>query len=429
MRPSLPAERRETVKRGVALRTVEMPFARALHLAVIFRDGAQGDPEGRAGITNLAARMLLEGTRGRDALALATALEGLGAHYSAEVRHEVSILRFSLPRELFVRALPLIGELVFEAGFRAVDFERLRDQTAAFLEKELKDPRETAAKHLNALLLRGTPQARPTKGTPESVRSAELGEVKSRGNALLRAGVEAVVCGRLGRSEKEALGVLMGRFPAARSPRSPLAAVTPAEPGLYFHPWPGAVQSELRLGTPGPAPGGAEWFPFLLLNTILGGKFTSRLNLNLRETHGYTYAARSFLQERRAISCFCVSAAVATGVTVPALREMFGELDGMTAAAFDPKEVTDAAGYLSGSFHYALDSPSLYLHRVVEREALWLGPDYFRRYLDFLDRAPGFDFRRVPRTPFDRSRAVLVVVGAPAVRGRLKALGMPLREI
>lgn len=428
MKPILPVEAREAVKRGVTLRTVSMPDARALHLALLFRAGAEGDPEGMGGTTHLAARMLFEGTRRRGTTELAKALEGLGLHYSAEVRHEATILRFALPRENFTRALRLVEELLFEPAFLAADFDRLRAQSSAVLEKELKDPGAVAANDLNALLLSGTRQAHPPKGTPESVRGASLDGARLRCGALVGGGMTALLCGRTGARERGAMERFLGRFPSPRSAPPPLSALSPAPPGIYFRPWPGAVQSELRLGAPGPVPGGADWFPSLLLNTLLGGKFTSRLNLNLRETHGFTYGVRSFLQERRAFSSFCVSVAVATGVTAPALRELFRELDGMASPAFDPKELADAAGYLSGSFHYALDNPGLYLNRVVEREALGLPAVHFARYLRYLARAPGLDYGGIPRDPFDRSRSVLVVVGDPAVRSKLRSLRLPVRE-
>ena len=429
MKPILPVEFRASIRRGVALRTVEVPQAHALHLAFLFREGAQGDPPGKAGGTNLAARMLFEGTLDRSSQDLTAALEEAGIHYWADVRHEGTILRFSMPRELFQRALPLIEELLFDSAFRLEDFTRLQAQTAAHLEKELKDPGVTAGNDLWALLMHRTPQAHPPKGTPGSVRGASLAAVARRRDALMGGGVTALLCGRIGRREADALSGLLKRFPAASAARPPLASLTPAPPGIYFHPWPGAVQSELRIGMPGPVPGGPDWFPSILLNTLLGGKFTSRLNLNLRETHGFTYGVRSYFQERRALSCFCISVAVATGVTVPALRELFHELDGMAAPAFDPKELADAAGYLSGSFHYALDNPALFLNRVVEREVLGFHAGHFRRYLDFLERAPRRDFTGISRAPFDRSRAVLVVVGDSAVRPALKSLRLPVREV
>jgi zinc protease len=425
----LPSERRIAVRRGVVLRVVDLPQARALHLALLFREGAAGDPRGLGGLTHLAARMPFEGTRRRGAQDLAAALEGLGIRTAVEARHEAAILRFSLPRALFLRATPLLEEMLFEPGLRETDFDRLRAQTAAGLEKEDRDAGVVATNDLNALLMRGTPQAHPPKGTPASVRAASLRDAAARLDGLAAGGVTAVACGRVGRREEEALLRLLRRFPPAGPPPEPLRRLTPAPPGIYFRPWPGAVQSELRLGTRGPVPGAEAWFPSILLNTLLGGKFSSRLMLNLRETHGFTYGVRSFFQERRALSCFCVSAAVASGVTVPALRELFHELDGMAAPDFDPKEVADAAGYLAGSFRYALDNPSLYLGRVVEREVLGLPEAHFRRYLAFLRRSPRFDLSAVPRAPFDRSRGVVVVVGSPSVRRSLRSLRLPLREI
>jgi hypothetical protein len=76
-----------------------------------------------------------------------------------------------------------------------------------------------------------------------------------------------------------------------------------------------------------------------------------------------------------------------------------------------------------------LDNPALYLSRLVEREVLGLPPAHFQRYLDFLERVPRLDLSGISRTPFDRTRAVLVVVGDPAVRAQLRSLHLPVREV
>src|SRR5690606_9592448 len=108
---------------------------------------------------------------------------------------------------------------------------------------------------------------------------------------------------------------------------------------------PGAVQSELRVGHVGVPRSTPDFFPLLVMNTILGGAFTSRLNLNLREKQGFTYGVSSGFAMRRSAGPFLVSTAVQTEVTAAAVTEILREVEGIRAEPVRPAELEDARNY------------------------------------------------------------------------------------
>ena len=429
MKKAIPRERRAGIAPGVGMRTVLMSEAGLLHLALIAGCGSMDDPKGLEGLTHLASRMLFEGTKRRPTQELAERMEGLGMHADAEVHWENTVFRFAFPPALLDPAMDLLEEMFIEPGLRADDFERLRTQQMSNLSKEFKDAGILASRLANALLLKGTRQAHPSKGLPKTLERIQGADVEPQWNVLRAHGLTLVLCGNVGNREEERARRLAAAFSGGALFRRRALRGQARSPALYFCGRPQSVQSEIRVASFGPGPAEEVHVPAHLLNTIFGGKFSSRLNMNLRERHGFTYGAKSFFLERRKFSAFTISVAVANDVTRPALEEVMHELDTARDGLPGEAEVSAAAGYLEGSFYTSLDEPSRYLGRVIAREASGLPAGRFRSYLRVLKAAKAADLAAVPRDFLDRNKAVFVVVGDPHVMESLKPLGLPIEEV
>ena len=356
-------------------------------------------------------------------------MEELGMRANAEVHWENTVFRFAFPPALLDPAMDLLEEMFFEPALRADDFERLRTQQMSNLSKEFKDPGILASRLANALLLKGTRQAHPSRGLPQTLERIQCADVEPHLSGLRGHGLTLVLCGKVGDREEERGRRLAAAFSGGvlfhrRALRGPVR-----KPALYYCGRPQSVQSEIRVASFGPGPAEQVHVPAHLLNTIFGGKFSSRLNMNLRERHGFTYGAKSFFSERRKFSTFTISAAVANDVTRPALEEVMHELDTARDGSPDEAEVAAAAGYLEGGFFTSLDEPSRYLGRVIAREASGLPAGRFRSYLRILRAARAADLAAVPRDFLDREKAVFVVVGDPHILDTLRPLGLPIEEV
>ena len=198
-----------------------------------------------------------------------------------------------------------------------------------------------------------------------------------------------------------------------------------AEPRVHLVHKADAPQSEVRVGHVAIPRLHEDYFPVVVMNAILGGLFSSRLNLNLREVHAYTYGAHSAFDWRRAASPFEISTAVETAVTADALREIAIELHRMRDAEVSEAELSLAISYLVGVFPIRFETTAEVAGGLANVEIFRLPDDYFDRYRDRVRAVTAADVLRVAQRHLDPARLQVVVVGdADAIRGPVEALGL-----
>ena len=174
---------------------------------------------------------------------------------------------------------------------------------------------------------------------------------------------------------------------------------------------PGAVQTEIRVGHPALSRRNPDFHAVSVMSAILGGLFNSRLNMNLREEKGYTYGASAGFDMRRGRGPFAARAAVNTEVTVPALREMLGELDRIREAPVTDDELRAARDFLVGVFPLRFETPGpvagslagLFVHDLPE--------DELTRYRGSIEAVTAEEVQRVAREHIRPEAAAIVLVG------------------
>jgi zinc protease len=167
-----------------------------------------------------------------------------------------------------------------------------------------------------------------------------------------------------------------------------------------------------------------DYIPLIVLNTLLGGKFTSRINLNLRERHGYTYGASSRFTPRLGPGPFVVDAAVATESTGAAAVETLAELRRIREDLVEPRELEETLSYVSGVFPYTFQTTSDLAKRLETLGVYGLPDDYFERYLERLPTITREEIRTVAERHIHPDRIAVVAVGpAEALRPQLEGLG------
>jgi zinc protease len=218
-----------------------------------------------------------------------------------------------------------------------------------------------------------------------------------------------------------------------RGKEPPRPAITPAAidaSRIYLIDRPNAVQSEIRVGHIGVPRSCEDYFALTVMNAILGGVFNSRINLNLREKHGYTYGARSAFAFRRLAGPFVVSAPVRNDVTRESIDEMLNELRRIRGGDIEPRELEDTKNYLTGVFPATVQTSSDIAGRLLDMELYDLPQDYFDRYRENIEAIAADDVARVARKYIDPDRSLIVIVGnATQVRDPLAALGIPIHNL
>jgi len=345
---TLPEPVRFTLGNGARVLLWERPALPLVSATLLVTAGGPLDPPAAAGRSDLTAQMLTEGAGERDAVAFADAVQSLGATLRASTDVESAQVSMTTIRRSLDGALGLMADAVLRPRFEAKDWERVRGLHLEDIKAQQDDPGAMASVVARrALFGDDHPYGWPVQGTERTVADVTLEAVRSHHAALFRPERATVlVAGDVTQAEaKAALERAFGGWKAAAGSAAVPAAITDgratgnAAQGLrvVIVDRPDAVQTVVRYIAPAPVARDAARVPLRLMNTILGGSFTSRLNQNLREGKGYTYGARSIMAMGPSAGYFVAQASVRADVTGASLVEFAREF-----ARLRTGDVTDA---------------------------------------------------------------------------------------
>jgi len=381
---------------------------------VLLRSGSSSDPAGGEGLASLTAQLLTEGTRSYDATELARRVELLGGTLDAATVADGTAVRLALLERHAAEGLALLAEAVTSPTFPPAEIERVRGLRLDSIRQSRDQPGTLAAEWLTGTLYGETPYAHPAYGRPGSIRRLTREAIVDHHQRTFRpSNAVAVVAGSLPPELVfELVEATLGEWPVSPPPPpAPLIGPPPPKRRVIVVDRPVAVQSVIRIAHLGVPRFHADDHALQVANTILGGSFTSRVNLNLREHHGYTYGARTSFEGRRFAGLFVAAADVESSVTIPATTELLGELDRIRDAEVDTAELADAKSYLQGVFPYLLETPRDLASRLVDGELYGLPSDYLETYREIVGRVTAEDVLRVARAHVSPSRTLILVVG------------------
>jgi predicted Zn-dependent peptidase len=291
------------------------------------------------------------------------------------------------------------------------------------------DPADLADDALDrALFESGHPFHRPLAGTAASVASLDADAVRAFAAARYAPrGGGMVVVGDL--RPEEVLDAVDRRFRdwegEGRGPDETAPDPASPEPRVVVVRRPGSVQSEIRIGHVGPSKGDPDEVPLRVLNIVLGGAFTSRLNLSLRERHGFTYGVRSHFSFRRSGGLFTIGAAVQTEVTAAALAEAMAVFRGFATEGPTAEELDRARDYLAGVFPLRMETTAQLASRLAELLLFRLPDDTHHLFRERIRSVTPDDALAAARAHLHPERAAIVVTGdADRVAAELEPLGL-----
>jgi zinc protease len=398
-------------------------------LLVIIEAGATADPAGRDGLAQLTARLLPEGTVHSTGAEFTERLERLGASVEAHADWDVAVARITVLTEHLGEAMHLFGEMLRAPAFREREVERLKAERLADLLQIRTEPGALADEMFTHFAYEAVSRySRPAGGTARDVESTTRDDVirfyearyRPAGATLIAAG--DVTLGGIEELARMTFGDWTGRLSGTDATSDKPARSSRA---VHVVAKPDAPQSELRIGHPGIPRNTPDYFPTVVMNAVLGGLFSSRINLNLREVHGYTYGAFSSFDWRRRAGPFSVDTAVKTAVTDAAAREILNEIERMRAEEIRPEELSLATSYLDGVFPIRYETTDAIAAALANLVIYGLEDDYFDRYRERVRGVTAADVRAAARTHLHPDQMQLVAVGDPAaIRGPLAALGV-----
>jgi len=428
-----PAVWHDSWPNGVAVtgtRYTELPLV-TLQLTV--PGGHRYETPEKVGLSSLTAQLMNEGTQALDTLEFVDALDAIGASLSVNADDEEITVSLRTLRRHLPAAAALFRDVVLRPRLAQSDFERLRTQRLAALESRGDNIRTIAGNAWDRVLYgKGSLLGWPRQGTVESVKALSLQDVRAfHDRHVVPAGARLLVVGDLDAAAvRDLLGELVGDWEGDALP--PLAQDAPLAPQgvrIYLVDKPGAPQSELRVGHPSIASTNPEWYPLTVMNYSLGGAFSSRINMNLREAKGYTYGARSNFSGGVTPGPFVVSTAVKTEVTRESVEEILQELRAIGQGLTDT-EVAFARDSLVQSTNRQYESVNA-LGGLIDNVSRYGWPDdYPGRRLQYLSTVTKEDLDSLARRyVHPDTLSVLIVGDAAKVREGVMGLGYPVQEL
>jgi zinc protease len=424
-----PAVERRTLSNGARAVFAPVRGFPVVTLSVLLDAGAFRDPSRQLGLAALSAELLESGTAARDAAEIAREVESLGVQLDTGAGWDTAHAGITSLSSRLHPATDILADLVLRPGFPAGEVERLRAERLAEILQRRADPRalasEAAARFLHAPDSRASRPLGGTAGTVGGLTRQDI--VAFHAEHFVGSSANFVMVGDF--EPEEGLALLESAFgdwaggPAgpARSEASPRTD----RRQLIVVNRPGAVQSEIRIGHLGPSRATEHYFPIVVMNAILGGMFSSRLNLNLRERHGYTYGVSSGFLMRRQSGAFQVATAVETDVTAAAVAEVLNEVRGIRDAPVTDAELQDAKNYFAGVFPLRLQTTDGIAGRLLELLVYDLPDDYFDTYRDNVLAVTAEDVRTAAQRFLDPEGLAIVIVGdAESLRPSLEDLDL-----
>jgi zinc protease len=337
--PAPPVRRR--LSNGLEVLISERHNLPIVGLNLVVKGGAALVPPGKEGLASLVGDLLTEGTATRSLQQIAGELSELGASINGAGGLESSSLTLTTLTRHLPRALEIYTDVLLHPSFPKSELDRAKLQRAAALARQADNPPQIATVLFPKLLYGAEhPYGQPDLGTPKSLRGLTREDVVDFHRALFVPNNAALIV--VGDTTPDAIVPVLESALKDWHPGSPVSRMIPDPPAakpvqVYFVDKPGSAQSILTVGQVGVARGTPDYFALTVMNAILGGQFSSRINLNLREDKGYTYGARSSFQFRVGPGPFLADAPVKTEDTRAALIELMKELKDITG----PRPATD----------------------------------------------------------------------------------------
>jgi len=429
----LPVPEEFKLANGLTVLYTERPGLPLVAASLVVRSGSGANPVARPGLASFTARMLQEGTTSRSALQIADRAADLGTTITSRASTDSSLVGTLALSRNFSDALGLLADVALHPNFPKEEIERVRKEREAALVQEKDEPFSVAARVMRAALYGAHhPYGYPDIGTTDSIKAVTRDDLlRFWQQNYLPNDAALIVTGNIKLSslkpllEKE-FSTWKGGKPAAAALGTPES--TDARVILVDRP--GAPQTTLECYQLGAARSTPDYAPLEVMNTELGGLFSSRINLNLREEHGYTYGAGSTFAYHRQPGPFVAYSDVRTDVTGPATTELLNELRRMRDTPMTPEELKLSKDSITrsmpGRFERGTDAAGTFAELFIYDLPL----DYFSKFPEAVEAVTAEQTQAMAQKYIHSDQVVVLAVGDRAkIEAELKKLNLGKMEI
>lgn len=422
-----PPVQRAALPNGLEVLLAENHTFPLVTVDLVLSAGALTETEARAGLSAMTSALLESGAGGRDAAEIAERVDELGLVLETGNSWDTTLVGVTGLHTRVDEGMQVLADLAMRPSFPADEVDRIRAERLATLAQRRADPSALADELVTHFIYpEGHPFSRRLAGPGETLATLGRDDVvgyhashyRPEGSWLCVGG--DVTMDEALRLAERHFGGWSGATPAAPAleTRNRLSRTT-----IYLADRPGSVQSEVRVGHLGVERTADDYFALLVMNAILGGTFSSRLNLNLRERLGYTYGVSSSFGMRRLPGTFHVGAAIQVEGTAHSVSEILRDLRGMQDRPVSDEELDAAVQYLAGVLPLGMQTTDGLTAKLSTIAAYGFPDDYWATYRDRLLAVTAADVQEAARRRLMPDAAAVVVVGdAERLRADLEAL-------
>ncbi len=400
---------------------------------LVVKTGSDANPVDRPGLANFVAAMLDEGTATRDALQIADEVARLGASLTTGSTMDATTVSARSLKKNFATMLTLVADVTLKPSFPAEEIDRQRASRLGQLVQMRDSPAQVAGQVMGVALYGPRhPYGYTELGTEGSMKAISRDEMMGfwrqhfvPNNAAL------IVAGDISMSELRALAEkAFASWQRGTPARPALGTPETTRARIVIVDKPGTPQTQVRVASIGAARSSPDFRALQVMNNALGGLFSSRINMNLREAHGYTYGASSQFIFRRSAGPFVVAGGIRTDVTAPAVTEIFKEIAGILEKPMAVEELQKAkdalANSLPGTFETSVNTVNSFSNIFIYD----LGLDYYTRYAQEVNAVTAEQALSAARRYIVPDRLVVIAVGdRRAIEAELKKLNLGEIEV
>lgn len=401
------------------------------HLLVL--NGSDANPVDKPGLASFTSEMLPEGTERRTSTQVADDAAQIGASLRALTVSDDSIVDIRTLKPNVDAALDLLSDVVLHPKFDQAEIERVRKLRETDILQIQDDPEQLAIGVFQKIIYGPNhPYGYRDDGTIAATHATSRDDLLHMWQRGYAPGNSALVLsGDLTNAEARALAEkYFGSWTGATARQEPPPVENRVSRGIYIVDKPGAPQTFLLVGALGVARSTPDYVPIEVMNNILGGLFSSRINVNLREEHGYTYGGFSFFIYQRAAGSFAAGGGIRTDVTGPAVQELFKEMERIRSSAATDEELKLARGAFSQSLAGRFESSEQTANTVGDLFIYDLPLDYYQHLPASIATVTSGDVRRVAEKYIHPENAIVVGAGDRAkIEDQLKKLSIGAVEV
>jgi zinc protease len=378
--------------------------------------GAMREPAAKNGLAALTGSLLSEGTGSMTGAEIARAMDAFGAQYSAFAGFNAANVDVVALKTVFAEALALAAKTVIAPSFPTGELSRVKNQSlAAYQQSHARTTGLASDAFVRAAFDSAAPFSRPTSGTPATIGPLTRDDVINWHRTMYApSAATLLLVGALTPAEaRSAAQQAYGSWTATRAALAPVA--NPIRPSsgtrVILVDRPGTVQSSIIVGQAGFRATDPDYLNMVALNHVLGGGFSSRINMNLREKHGYTYAAGSALDLRRSGGALRISSDVRTGATDSALVEAINEYRRIASEPVPAQELEGAVNNLVSAFPNGVQTVQGLTGRIQQLIVWGLPVDFYATYREKLAVITPEDVRSAAANRLTPNNMIVVVAG------------------